>query len=787
MLQNNSFNYQIPAEIGQLRRLHILMVNNNSIDGLIPPNISRCSSLNIIDISYNKLSGEVPMELGYLAKLKKVIIHDNNLEGSISPFGNLSSIQALSAAENNFDGSIPEAFGQLTHLQYLGLGINSQSAWIRKIGDLDFLSSLNNATNLQTLRVNMNNFGGVLPDSISNLSSMLEQLVNLESLDMQRNQLIGSIPTEIGKLQKLQDLNLLNNKLSGNIPYSIGNLSLLNQLVLGINNLEGSIPPSLGECKNLQLLFLAQNNLSGDIPKQVLGLALISNEVDLSQNQLNGSLPLEVGNMINLGYLDVSGNHLSGEIPITLGSCVSLETLRVASNSFWGHIPSSLSSLKGIKELDHANNELSGGVPEFLENFALLESLNLSFNNFEGPVPTKGIFANASAILVEGNLKLCGGVHGLQLPHCSFKAHGKKRSYSTLKLVLSLSFGLLGLCLGAYVMYHFLFRKTRKETSSNILENSFLQVSYQSLFKATKSFSPSNLIGAGGFGFVYKGVLDGKTIAVKVFNLSHQGASRSFITECEALRNIRHRNLVKVLTVCSGVDYQDNDFKALVYEFMSNGSLEEWLHAKPKENISSVESHSLNLLQRLNIIIDVACALNYLHNQCRTPIVHCDLKPSNVLLDEEMTGRVGDFGLAKLLRDATPELSVNNTSSMGVRGSIGYIAPEYGLGNEVSTYGDVYNFGMLLLETFTGKPPTDEMHGVTLNGFVKEALPDSVLDIADPSLLLEEEFSSQKIIECLKLILEVGVNCSSNLPEERMAINDVKAEFEFIKDSLLGS
>jgi serine/threonine protein kinase len=193
------------------------------------------------------------------------------------------------------------------------------------------------------------------------------------------------------------------------------------------------------------------------------------------------------------------------------------------------------------------------------------------------------------------------------------------------------------------------------------------------LLKATDGFSSAYLIGAGGFGSVYKGVLDEgqTTIAVKVLNLVHRGASKSFIAECEALRNIRHRNLLKVLSACSGFNYQGDDFKAIVYEFMVNGSLEEWLH--PTWTISETDERprSLSFSERLNIAIDVSMALDYLHHHCETPIVHCDLKPSNVLLDDDMVGHVGDCGLVRFL----PRTSGNQSSSVGVKGTIGYAPP----------------------------------------------------------------------------------------------------------------
>ena len=191
------------------------------------------------------------------------------------------------------------------------------------------------------------------------------------------------------------------------------------------------------------------------------------------------------------------------------------------------------------------------------------------------------------------------------------------------------------------------------------------------LLKATDGFSSTNLIGVGSFGSVYKGNLgeDGSIVAIKVLNIQRQGASRSFISECDAMKNIRHGNLVKIITSCSSVDFQGNDFKALVYEFMPNGSLENWLHVDLETNVTQVEIRNLNILQRINMAIDVACALDYLHHHCPMPVVHCDLKPSNILFDCDMTAHVGDFGLAKLLSKLTiPKQS----SSIGIRGTIGY-------------------------------------------------------------------------------------------------------------------
>ena len=154
------------------------------------------------------------------------------------------------------------------------------------------------------------------------------------------------------------------------------------------------------------------------------------------------------------------------------------------------------------------------------------------------------------------------------------------------------------------------------------------------------------------------------------------------MAECEALRRVRHRCLIKIITCCSSINHQGEEFKALVFEFMPNGSLNDWLH--PVSKVHTL-SNTLSLAQRLDIAVDIMDALEYLHNQCQPPVVHSDLKPSNILLTEDMSARVGDFGISKILSDDTSKTLLNSVSFTGLRGSIGYVAP----GNR-SSYSQCY-------------------------------------------------------------------------------------------------
>lgn len=225
---------------------------------------------------------------------------------------------------------------------------------------------------------------------------------------------------------------------------------------------------------------------------------------------------------------------------------------------------------------------------------------------------------------------------------------------------IGILFGLLGVTFApTFLSLRGSQREKKEHTSSDT--DQFLNVSYQSLLKASEGFSPANLIGKGSFGSVYKGVIENSetTICHQGTNLLHPAASKSFFAECEILKNIRHHNLVKALSACSGYDHRGDDFKALIYVFMVNGSLEEWLHPTQNTGDTDEKPRSLTFSQRLNIAIDVAMASDYLHHHCQTPIVHCDLKPSNVLNDD-MVGHVGDFGLVRFLHKTTSGNKRNN-------------------------------------------------------------------------------------------------------------------------------
>ncbi|XP_024984273.1 probable LRR receptor-like serine/threonine-protein kinase At3g47570 [Cynara cardunculus var. scolymus] len=805
----NNFQGNIPDTLGQLSNLWYFGFPENNLSGILPLSFFNISSLKTIDLPDNQIGGNLPSDIAQrFLGLTVLNLPVNKISGPIPPsLSNATNLEHLALDENAFTGSVPN-FSRLQRLRWFRVNINQLGNG--KSDNLDFVSSLANCTNLTRLGFSSNNLGGVLPRSVFNFTLLtsftvgrnfisgnipyeIGQLVNVRRVLLSYNQFTGRIPDSIGNLRNIGELSLGDNLLSGSIPSSLGNLTLLSSLSLDGNKLEGNIPSGLSNCRGLQLLDLSRNNLSGHIPKEIFGLSSLTVGLDLSDNRFVGSLPIEVGALQNLVFFDVSNNMISGVIPVSLGACTSLVVLAMAGNTIEGEIPTSFRSLRGLEALDLSTNNLTGRIPEYLGDFVFLEILNLSLNGFDGKLPELGAFRNVSIVSIYGNTKLCGGLPEFQLPKCPIEESSKK-NHVHLSLLLLIPIVIMLFVLILVVMFCLVCKQRYSKKASTEIsseDENFPRVSYQSLHEATDGFSSANLIGSGKFSAVCKAILhmenEPQVVAVKVLKLAVQGADRSFIAECEALRSIRHRNLVKVLTCCSSLDFQGYNFKALVYSYMANGSLEDWLHQNPVIG--------LNFLQRLNIVIDLAGALDYIHRQCGSLMIHCDIKPSNVLLDTDLVSHLSDFGLARFLHH---DSSTSHTSSLGIKGTIGYAAPEYGLGSKVSTYGDIYSLGILILELFTGNRPTDEMfsNGLSLHSFVRMAIPDQVTEITDPVLFrtTQEKNKSKDahdcemycgIKDCLCSVYRIGIACSMEIPGDRIEMSNVLDKLVFVKKTFL--
>ncbi|XBI42691.1 hypothetical protein VPH35_107547 [Triticum aestivum] len=782
-ISNNNFSGPIPQSLGNLGALIGLHLDHNELEGPFPLSLLNISSLAVLDLQYNNLSGSIPHSIGNkLPNIQQLLTSVNQFHGIIPPsLCNASMLQWIQGVNNFFSGTIPECLGihqkDLTVVTFAENQLETSNDY-----DWGFIYSLTNCSSLLLFDVGDNKLRGELPNIVGNLSTQLQyfvtnmnyitgkisegigNLVNLEFIEMNNNLFEGTIPASFGKLKKLNQLYLTNNNLSGTIPLSFGNLQMLTVLSLGGNALTGPIPPNLSNCL-------------WKIPKEIFSISTLSDYLHLGHNFLTGSISPEVGNLKNLAFLDISNNKIFGEIPSSIGDCQSLEYLNTSGNYLGGKIPPSLDRLTGLLMLNLSHNNLSGSIPKFLGTMKGLATLDLSFNNLDGEVPTSGVFANATSASVVGNAWLCNGIPQLKLPPCSSST--TKIQSQKVVIIISICGAVVFMALVFAVSAFYHRRRKMKSNMQTILINEqYMRVSYAELVSATNDFASENLIGAGSFGSVYMGTMrindQQVAAAVKVLNLAQRGASQSFVAECETLRCVRHRNLVKILTVCSSIDYQGHDFKALIYEFLPNGNLDKWLHQQPTED---GEDMGLDLRMRLQIAIDVASSLEYLHQHNPVPIIHCDLKPSNVLLDGEMVAHVGDFGLARFLHQD----SDISTGWASMRGTLGYAAPEYGLGNEVSIQGDVYSYGILLLEMFTGKRPTESKFGeaIGLRKYVEMALEGRAANVIDSYLLPEIEdcerstsesdwTSRDMSIACISSIMHIGVSCSAEMPMDRL-------------------
>ncbi|XP_055802595.1 receptor kinase-like protein Xa21 [Solanum dulcamara] len=781
---------QVPQELGKLSNLKELNFGQNyNLIGQIPEAIFNISSLETIGFEFNNLSGRIPATTGlHLSNIKVLNLQANQLEGEIPLFiTNASKLENLELEKNFLTGAIPTNLGNLHELRELLLHDNQLTNEPREHA-LRFFNSLAGCRVLRYLQVGSNPLNGVLPNSIGNLSSTIENfeisdahvngliptsignISGLISLDFQGNNLAGNIPSEIGKLKQLQGMYLRNNKLQGHIPESVCHLFNLVQLILDFNELSGSIPECLGNLSMLQNLYLGSNKFSSKFPLSLWKMSgLLSLRV--SQNSLEGEVPSDIGGLKAIVELNLSSNHFSGMIPTRFGELQNLQSLDLSNNSFFGQIPLSFANLISLVYLDLSLNALSGTIPKSLEKLSFLKNINVSFNGLEGEIPGDGVFANSTLQSFLGNKGLCGA-HILEIPSCAITNPGQQSKLKgiVLKIItpVIISSFLIFLLVSIWIM------KRQKKGKSKDVEKlpeigTYQLISYHEIQRATNNFDESNLIGVGSSGCVYKGTLsDGSVVAIKVLDLENEQVCRRFDTECEVMRNVRHRNLVPVITTCSS-DY----IRAFVLQYMPNGSLENWLYR---------EDCHLNLHQRVAVMLDAAMAIEYLHHGNVTPIVHCDLKPANVLLDEDMVACVGDFGISKILAVSK---SMAYTETLG---TLGYIAPEYGLEGIVSASGDVYSYGIMLMEVLTKRRPTDEEicnENLDLRKWITQSFSGTMMDVVDANLFSEEEQITSQSEICIASMIELGLDCTKEMPESRITMKEVVKRLNKIKNTFL--
>ncbi|CAN6212219.1 unnamed protein product [Urochloa humidicola] len=829
-LWGNGFSGVIPAGLGKLAAIETLILGTNQFDRRIPPELTNCKKLQFLDISSNSFGGDVQDTFGKFASLRYLVLHHNNYTGGIVSSGvlrlpmlarldlssnefsgelppelaDMKSLKYLMLAHNQFSGSIPPAYGRLAELQALDLSYNMLSGEIP--------ATVGNLTSLLWLMLAGNRLSGEIPPEIGKCTSLLW-------LNLADNELTGKIPREMAAIGSNPGPTFAKNRedtgvLAGSgecqamkrwIPASYPPFSFVYSIMtrencrsiwdrilkgygivpictnpsspvrsntisgyvqLSSNRLSGEIPAEIGSMRNLSLLHLDNNRLAGTLPRDISKLPLVV--LNVSRNEISGAIPPEIGQVRCLEMLDLSYNNFSGELPGTLSQLTELNMFNVSYNpllsgnfpaggqfntfdeqSFLGDPLVTFQPGAGKQQppppeaVDVPAVRRRGMAPKVIAvwfMFSLLAAfvagalvffianLRARFPVDQDPDPESSLFS-----CQEENPK-CGKC-SLHLPTSSPPSGSSSSSSST------------GCCSSTTDGGVKVFQLCRKTAFT-----------YGDIVAATRNFSDDLVIGRGGYGVVYRGELpDGRAVAVKKLARPRDGGDgdceREFRAEMEVLADRMgstawpHPNLVTLYGWCLS-----GSAKILVYEHLDGGNLESLIP----------DTGGFGWSRRVDTAVGVARALVFLHHECRPAVVHRDVKASNVLLDGEGRAKVTDFGLARVVRPGDTHVSTV------VAGTVGYVAPEYGQTWRATTKGDVYSYGVLLMELATGRRAVDGGEEECLVEWArrmdKEGWPEA-----------GKEAAVAKGGAVAWELLMLGMRCTADAPQERPDMPEVLA------------
>ncbi|CAH9103056.1 unnamed protein product [Cuscuta epithymum] len=787
-LNDNPFSPQpIPSSFTNLKELRNLWIRNSNLAGEIPENLfsnATTPALEYLDLSGNGLSGNIPSGMFLMKNLTTLYLMANRLSGHIPQAVEAFNLNWIDLSNNCLAGEIPQGFGKLTKLEGLVLFMNQLTGEIPgSIGRLPALGDV---------RLFMNNLSGEIPPEFGRFSK-------LQILDVSTNNLVGSLPEGLCDNKVLESFIAFQNNLTGEIPKSLGDCSdSLISFRVEKNRLSGRIPDGLWTARNLKKLMVSDNLFIGELPAEKVGPNL--SLVEMGNNRFSGEIPAGVSGWSNLvsfkaGYnlftggipndltvleqlsvLWVDGNQLSGSLPSEIISWKSLTSFKCNGNHLSGEIPSALGRLLNLNELDLSGNQFSGEIPPEIGRQLRLTSLNLSSNHLSGAIPAELENAAFDKSFLN-NSGLCSTnptSFGLSR-NCS-KGKSQKTDVGFVRVIAILVSVAAALVLVAILSIVFVAGrksndKTRQEGPSPDWKiTPFYKLSFTES-NIVSNLTESNVMGRGASGVVYQVALVGplhsrgcEKVAVKrIWNC--KSLKREFEAEVKILGTIRHYNIVKLLCgMCS------SDCKLLVYEYMENRSLDLWIHTKRRRSSNWPPMGAYQVLlqwpTRLHIAIGTAQGLCYMHHSCSPPIVHRDVKSSNVLLDSEFNAKVADFGLARLL---LKHGEANTTLSSVAAGSFGYIAPEYAHTTKVNEKIDVYSFGVILLELVTGREANDGTEELGLADWAWQHVRGgkAIQDVLDAAI------KKPQYINEMEDVFKLGVFCTTTFPSARPTMKQV--------------
>ncbi|KAL6865004.1 hypothetical protein ACP4OV_016155 [Aristida adscensionis] len=794
-------------DIGRLTELRVLdLSSNQGLSGSLPAAIGNLVKLEILALIGCSFSGSVPSELGNLSKLKFFALNSNELTGSIPPsLGKLSNVTWLDLADNQLTGSLPNSRDNGTGLDQL---INAEHFHLNKnqlqgsIPEYLFSSSMR----LKHILLDRNNFTGPIPASISAIRT-------LEVLRLNDNGFTGQVPA-LNNLTKLHVLMLSNNKLSGPLPNLTRMSSLENVDISNNSFVPSDVPSWFLDLNKIMTLTMQSAGLSGQLPRQLFSFPNLQHIV-LSDNRLNGTL--DIGNNVSkeLDLVDMQNNDITsvtvynsfkGQFLMLQGNPLCTDSLLSGTAPCMGEqteapiqqpppdvrcanpfvetivfrAPSFGNVMKYLNVL-HRNlsDQLNSCTPNQLGLVYSNEDTYLNVDIRACPVNQKKF--NYSQVLNCFNLTLqtykppeIFGPYYVKAHPYPF--HDKASRAVLIGVVTGSVLLVVGLALvGVYAM-----RQKKRAQKLVSINNPFASwgsmgedigeapkiksakfFTLEELKLCTNDFREINAIGAGGYGRVYRGKLpDGQLVAIKRSKEGSMQGGLEFKTEIELLSRVHHKNLVGLVGFCF-----EKGEKMLVYEFIANGTLSEALYG--------MKGVQLDWARRLKIALDSARGLAYLHDHANPPIIHRDVKSTNILLDEKLTAKVADFGLSLLVSDSEEGQLCTN-----VKGTLGYLDPEYYMTQQLTAKSDVYSFGVVLIELIVAKAPIHDNKYIVREVKMALDMEDRVYcglkDVMDPVL--------QKMGGLLGFprFLKLALQCVQEVAADRPSMNTIVREIEVI-------